>query len=244
MFVFFAYEEKNLWGSQTFVNDLKLGRSPALKELSGELSNIKAMVNFECLGVSELYGWKEGSTAVLADIARTVSDDIAGVNFSNRNIGLPIGADSVPFFYEGIPSITIDSLKAPDDFSKIHSALDNLSNVSESKIKLSLQFSVRYLLELDSLLDMPFVKAGFSRSFLDPPSSNENVLIESFGHRFHPHAHSEQPSFAGAQQHFSPTLSSRSTLLKVELDGTTYVVGFNEDGQLRKLDARNIPNLR
>ena len=239
VFVCFAYEEKSLWGSQTFVNDLKLQRNTDLEKLVGGLSNIKAMINFECLGVSELYGWKEGSTVMLTDIATAVSNSIAGVNFTNRDIGLPVGADSVPFFYEGIPCVTIDSLKVPDDFSKIHSALDDLSEVREAKIKSTLEFSFCYLLKLDSTLGLDFVKTGFTRSFLEPPERSASVRFESFGHSFHTH---KPNRVSGDQSKFASSASSRSELLAVELNGKTFVVWLNANGKLRKLEVQKIPD--
>tara|TARA_R110002073_G_scaffold73085_17_gene178872 strand:- start:21983 stop:23269 length:1287 start_codon:yes stop_codon:yes gene_type:complete len=200
VFVCFAYEENNLWGSQTFVNDLKFGDS-LLTPMLGGLQNIKGMVNLECLGVSGLYGWKEGSTESLAIEAKSVAN-LVGLDFENRPIGLPVGADSVPFFFEGIPSITIDSLKAPafpgdtnHDFGKIHSSEDKPSNMSEAKYLATLEFVTAYLRRLDQSLSSAGFQAGYQQLRTAHPTKERNPLVKyvSFGHELHKqmdHSHS------------------------------------------------------
>jgi hypothetical protein len=204
VFVCFAYEEgvpkveggrdpeSGLSGSKTFVNDLKLGDT-TLTPLIGGLHNVKAMVNIECLGVTGLYGWKEGSTKLLADEAKTVADRM-GRSFVNRDIGLPVGADSVPFFFEGIPAITIDSLKAPNDqddshdFGKIHSEQDQLATIDRAKYVSTLTFAHEYLQHLDEHLHRNRnAYAGFR---LSEPEPRDYPLVtrDSFGHGFHKNA--------------------------------------------------------
>ena len=192
VFVCFAYEENNLWGSQTFVNDLKFGDF-LLTPMLGGLHNIKGMVNLECLGVSQLYGWKEGSTESMAVEAKSVANQV-GLEFENRPIGLPVGADSVPFFFEGIPTITIDSLKAPaspgdtnHDFGKIHSSEDKLSNMDESKYLGTLEFVTSYLKRLDQSLISSGFQSGYQKLRVAQPTKEKNPLVKymAFGHGAH-----------------------------------------------------------
>ena len=238
VFVCFAYEEKNLWGSQTFVNDLKASRHSELNQLLGGINNVKAMLNFECLGVSELYGWKEGATPWLADLATGVANRTANVSFRNREIGLPVGADSVPFFYEGIPSLTIDSLESPGDFSKIHSSQDVIGNIGEVKIKNTLEYSVKLILELDKFAGSSFAGYKSQASLLRPPkpASHPNVVVQSYAHSHH---HRVGPSS------FSPNGAASfqsESLVAVPFGGTVYIVGYDDQGRLWKTDIRDVPS--
>ncbi|HUG68470.1 MAG TPA: M20/M25/M40 family metallo-hydrolase [Pirellulaceae bacterium] len=209
VFVCFAYEESGLWGSETFVNDLRVG-DDTLTPLIGGLHNVKAMVNIECLGVSQLYGWKEGSTQELADVAEEVASEV-GVDFTNRPIGLPVGADSVPFFFEGIPAITIDSLKAPEfegdtshDFGKIHTSQDKLSNIIKDRYVSTLGFATRYLVKLDHQLAGSRDSYDARRRSRPTPAEHPLVTYQSFGH----HLHSRVSLESGASASFAPMSGS------------------------------------
>lgn len=223
IFVCFAYEESNLWGSKTFVNDLKLGDT-LLTPMLGGLHNIKAMINLECLGVSDLYGWKEGSTESLAVEAQSVAN-LLGLNFENRLIGLPVGADSVPFFFEGIPSITIDSLKAPafpgdtnHDFGKIHSSEDKLSSMNEAKYLTTLDFVTTYLQRLDQALVSSGFQAGYQQLRVAQPTKEEHPMVKyiSFGHGLHSQMNRVQPS---ARLQFDTSRETLSLAVSIPASG-------------------------
>jgi hypothetical protein len=141
VFVGFAYEESGLWGSESYVQQLA-GKN--------ELSHVKAMVNFECLGVSDLFTWDNGSTEWLEELGESVARRLDGVSLTRRML-TGVGADSVPFILKQRPAITFDSLSA-SDFGKIHTAEDNLSNISNDKYRTAFRFAANYVLELDSTL--------------------------------------------------------------------------------------------
>ena len=118
LFVGFAYEESGLWGSQSFVDDL---------QSQGLLAKVEAMVNLECLGVSGLHIWENGSSRELINLALQTGASISHLPITSRQLS-GVGADSVPFLNAGVPAITFDSLAAAD-FPKIHSTQDNLTSI-------------------------------------------------------------------------------------------------------------------
>lgn len=137
VFVAFAYEEDGLWGSKSYVNSL----SP------DAVARIKAMVNLECLGVSHLHIWRNGSTPRLIDLAEKLAK-LNGVKLISRDLPEGVISDSIPFSKQGIPTITFDSLK-PKDFPLIHSDDDTLDKISVSAYKDGLAFILKYILEID-----------------------------------------------------------------------------------------------
>ncbi len=141
VFVGFAYEESGLWGSESYVQQLAV---------KNELSHVKAMVNFECLGVSDLFTWDNGSTEWLEELGESVANRLNGVSLTRRML-TGVGADSVPFILKQRPAITFDSLSA-SDFGKIHTAEDNISNISNDKYRSAFRFATNYVLELDATL--------------------------------------------------------------------------------------------
>ena len=165
VFIAFAYEEDGLWGSRTYVNSLS----------TAERAKVKAMVNIECIGVFHPFIWKEGSTQALAEKAQSVGTDVTGVNVINRSIG-NVGADSVPFFNAGIPAITIDSLRNPEDFAKIHSSEDTMSNIDEEHYFEAFRLFYDYLASLDT-----FVTSGALPSSFSPPDKSKTLPSKPFG---------------------------------------------------------------
>ena len=141
VFVGFAYEESGLWGSETYVQQL-VGQN--------KLEQVKAMVNFECLGVSDLFTWDNGSTDWLEELALSVAQDLDGVKLNRRMLN-GVGADSVPFILKQRPAITIDSL-SDADFGKIHTPDDNRANINNDKYRAAFRFAASYLKELDATL--------------------------------------------------------------------------------------------
>ena len=129
VFVCFAYEEDDLWGSRTYVETLNAGTAP----WGDKLDDIKAMVNLECLGVSAPRIWKNGSSPYLETLALGVDAGTSHVGLTSRNLPPGVGADSVPFFNKGVLAITFDSL-APADFGLIHTAGDNLTSLTKGLV--------------------------------------------------------------------------------------------------------------
>lgn len=142
VFVGFAYEESGLWGSESYVNQLAN---------EGKLSHVKAMVNFECLGVSDLFTWDNGSTEWLEELGEMVASNLDGVELKRRML-TGVGADSVPFILNHRPAITIDSLSRAD-FGKIHTPEDNRGNINNDKYRAAFRFASSYLKELDATLE-------------------------------------------------------------------------------------------
>jgi Zn-dependent M28 family amino/carboxypeptidase len=137
VFVAFAYEEDGLWGSRSYVNAL----SP------DTLARIKGMINLECLGVSHLHIWQNGSTDALIDFAVELAKKNK-IKLISRDLPKGVVSDSIPFSEKGIPSITFDSLK-PDDFPLIHSKDDTLEKISPNNFNDGHAFIVKYLVEID-----------------------------------------------------------------------------------------------
>ncbi len=138
LFVCFAYEESGLWGSRSFV----------FEHYADRLSKIKAMVNLECLGVNQVFSWQEGSSQSLVELADQVATSTTKVPYRNRSI-VGVGADSVPFFNQGIPAVTFDSLRNPEDFHLIHSPDDSYAGISDDRYFDAYRFAYDYVVALD-----------------------------------------------------------------------------------------------
>lgn len=155
VFVGFTLEEAGMAGSRDYVRRL----SPE------ERSTIKAMVNLECLGVSQTYVWRTGSADALEALASRVASE-QEVDVTIRDLS-GVGADSDNFMAARIPAITFDSLSR-ENFQLIDSPKDRFSAVNHDIYLKQYRFLVHYLLALDRL-EGPVDPANKDRPHRRPP---------------------------------------------------------------------------
>ncbi len=138
VFVGFTLEERGMVGSRSYVRSLP----------DDERAAIKAMVNLECLGVSETFVWQTGSADALEGLARRVASEVDHRVILRQLYG--VAADSNSFMAVGIPAITFDSLRQAD-FRLIDSPNDRFSAMDQELYLTQYRFIVHYLLALDRL---------------------------------------------------------------------------------------------
>jgi hypothetical protein len=135
-FVGFAYEEQGTLGSRDFLVPM----------LNSERRRIKAMVNFECLGVDGPFLWTNGSNDKLEEFARSVAVANKLPLLSHE---LPnVSSDSAPFARHGIPVISFDGLAA-EKMSLIHSERDQYSAINPTRYNDTYKLMVQFLIALD-----------------------------------------------------------------------------------------------
>ena len=155
VFVGFTLEEARMAGSRDYVRRL----SPE------ERKKIRAMVNLECLGVSQTYVWRTGSADALEALASRVASE-QEVDVTIRDL-FGVGADSDNFMAARIPAITFDSLSR-EDFQLIDSPKDRFSAINHDIYLKQYRFLVHYLLALDRLKG-PVDPANKDRPHRRPP---------------------------------------------------------------------------
>lgn len=137
VFVGFDIEEFGLVGSKYYVSQL----SPE------ERSSILGMVNLECLGVSSLKIYRNGSAGDLVALATRVGAEKS----------IPVQpmilrdtpADSAAFLRAGIPAITFHSLET-QDFKLLHSYSDRYNAIDPDLFEQQYRYLLAYLLALDA----------------------------------------------------------------------------------------------
>ena len=137
VFVGFDIEEWGLVGSRYYVSQL----SPE------ERGRILGMVNLECLGVSSLKIFQNGSANALIALATRISaqTSIPVQPMILRNTP----ADSTAFMTAGIPAITFHSLE-PQDFKLLHSYSDRYDAINPDRFEQQYHYLLAYLLALDA----------------------------------------------------------------------------------------------
>lgn len=117
MFVGFAEEEKGLVGARAFVKDLGKERLP----------KVKAMINIDCVGMTEPKVWVARSdkqlTRMVGQIAAAAKIPVSGMNVDN--VG---NTDSHPFSEKKIPVLDIHSITT-ETFPILHTNQDSLRAV-------------------------------------------------------------------------------------------------------------------
>lgn len=139
VFMGFAHEEQGLVGSSAYVKSLT----------ETQRKQIRAMVNLECLGVSDAFVWSNGST----DMLEAIAYDVAARHELplREHVIVGVGADSMSFDRVGIPTITFDGLPL-EQIRLIHSPQDTFASIHQSAYCRTYEFVARYLLALDSTL--------------------------------------------------------------------------------------------
>jgi hypothetical protein len=137
VFAGFDMEEAGRVGSRYFVAAM-----PA-----EERRRVRAMVNLECLGVSGMKVWMNGSADALESLARQAAAR-GSFPLTFRELH-GVTADSDSFMAAGIPAITLDSLDAAD-FRLIDSPLDRFEAVRPERLYEQFKFILKYVQALDA----------------------------------------------------------------------------------------------
>lgn len=140
IFIGFTDEEKGLWGSEFYVKHLSRSQK----------SEIRAVVNLECLGLTPTKVWvSRADKTLLQDLvvtARSLKFKLSGVNVDY------VGDDDThPFLSHKIPVITIHSV-TQQTWSILHSPKDNLSAINFGDYYRSYSLILAYLGYLDAAL--------------------------------------------------------------------------------------------
>ena len=138
-FVFAAFdlEETGRIGSRYYVYKLT----------AQEQKGIKAMVDLECLGISRMKVWKNGS----ADDLERIAAQVAGRTSAPLEFRTLRGAttDSSSFMAAGIPAVTFDSLEM-EDFHLIDSQEDRFEAIKGETYYGHYRYVFEYLKALDA----------------------------------------------------------------------------------------------
>jgi len=140
-FVAFDWEENGLGGSRKFVDNLP----------REERTNIRAMINLECLGLTPPEVWVSRADKRLlnayASVTRSLGFAVIGANVDG--VG---DDDSHPFLNAGIPVLTIHSVTT-ETLHILHSPADNLQAIHPDYYYAAYRIAATYLAYLDGLLD-------------------------------------------------------------------------------------------
>lgn len=140
VFIGFTDEEDGLVGSHYYVNHLS----------RTQLSEIRAEVNLECLGLTPTKVWADrANKKLLSDlfnVAGSLKLDLAGVNVDNV-----ADDDTHPFLRKHVPVITIHSVTR-NTWPILHSWRDNLRAINFTDYYNSYRLIVTYLAYLDATL--------------------------------------------------------------------------------------------
>lgn len=136
VFVGFDLEERGQGGSRWYLQQL-----PAEQK-----RRIVAMVDLECLGISQPKVWLTGSADALEQLARTVAEKEKQV-LEFRQL-YDVRADSDSFMAAGIAAITFDSLDAAD-FALIDSPKDRPEAIRPDRLEEHYRFILKFLQALD-----------------------------------------------------------------------------------------------
>lgn len=136
----FAAEETGLWGSKSYVGSLS----------AGQRSDIRAMINLECLGTGPPKVWASRADKKLLEAYARVSR-LLGIPPAGVNVERVGDDDSHPFLNAGIPVITIHSV-TQQSLRLLHNSHDNLEAIHPDDYYKSYQLAAAYLTYLDSAL--------------------------------------------------------------------------------------------
>jgi Peptidase family M28 len=143
LFVGFAGEEKGLVGSRYYVQQL----APELR------ARIKAMVNFDTLGLGPTKVWVSHADPKLFSLLEGEADDL-GLPLGGVNVDGVGSADSEPFSQINIPRITIHSV-TQETFPILHSKRDKIDAVNMDDYYATYRLLAGYLRALDNYLGRP-----------------------------------------------------------------------------------------
>jgi hypothetical protein len=137
VFIAFAQEEKGLIGSREYVQEMK----------SADKARVEAMVNMDTLGLSPTKVWVTQAdpalTEAIAKAATTLNLPWSEMNADGAGL-----ADSIPFKFAGMPSITIHSV-TPQTMAILHSTNDTLAAVNLDQYYDTYRLVAGYLAYLD-----------------------------------------------------------------------------------------------
>ena len=117
-FVLFGAEETGLIGSNHYVQSLS----------ADELPRLKAMLNFDMLGVGD--GWPLDGTAGIVDIAAQGADRLAIAHSDESGLPAGGGSDHASFIQAGVPAMIFNCFCDPN----YHTAGDRLEFVEEQRL--------------------------------------------------------------------------------------------------------------
>jgi len=137
MFVGFDLEEKGLWGSRHFVENLK----------DEQLKRIRAMVNINSMGVSGLSVFTNGSADALEELAAKVARDNS-VKLGSQQLRLT-QSDAESFMAAEIPAVTFIGL-AFRDLKLIHTKNDEFKRIRARRYIEQYRYIVTFLRTLDA----------------------------------------------------------------------------------------------
>lgn len=140
-FVAFDWEESGLVGSRKFVD--KLSRE--------DRTNIRAMINLECLGMTPPEVWASRADKRLLDAYARVTRSL-GFAVIGANVERVGDDDSHPFLNAGIPVLTIHSVTT-ETLHILHSPADNLQAIHADYYYAAYRIAATYLAYLDGVLD-------------------------------------------------------------------------------------------
>jgi aminopeptidase-like protein len=141
VFVGFADEEKGLVGSNFYVKHFP----------EDQLSEIKAVVNLECLGLGPTKVWAHiASPEMLDDLVRVARSMHAGLE--GVDVGKVGNDDTQAFRDKKLPVITIHSL-TQETWPILHSAKDNLTAIRPDDLYISYRVTAEYLAFIDKALN-------------------------------------------------------------------------------------------
>lgn len=136
VFVAFASEEHGSHGSRQFVN--RMSRK--------ERSDIRAVVNLECLGVDAPRTWVNHSSDQLEDLFFQAAKELKTKVF--RQVLFDYSSDAASFEKVGIPSVTIHSI-APASLKILNSPDDNPEVINMLRYSECYRLLVRYIKMID-----------------------------------------------------------------------------------------------
>ena len=140
VFIGFTDEERGLVGSRDYVNHLS-------KE---DIARTRAMVNIECLGLSDTKIWLTRADKGLANAAAGVAHSL-NLPLAVVNVDRVGNSDSEPFVYAHVPVIDFHSV-TQETFSILHSSQDAFPALKRPEYERSYNFRTAYLAYLDTTL--------------------------------------------------------------------------------------------
>ena len=137
VFVGFSSKEKGMKGSRAYVHSL--GQNGSAK--------VMAMVNLDCLGLSDTKVWATEEnkllTSYLAGVAQAVKAPVTGLNLKQVGQG-----DAIPFNKRHIPTVVVHSL-TPTNYKIRHTSQDTLAAVNRNEYYQTYSLLTAYLAFLD-----------------------------------------------------------------------------------------------
>jgi Zn-dependent M28 family amino/carboxypeptidase len=141
VFVGFAEEETGLNGSSFYVQQM----SPA------EKLHVKAMINLECLGLTNTKVWATHADKPLLQLLAAVSQAMK-LNVNAVNVEQVGTADSESFAKAKIPRITLHTV-TQDTLALLHTRHDNMKALHPDDYYENYRLVAGYVATVDSLLE-------------------------------------------------------------------------------------------